>query len=159
MLKQPISLLVNRDTNGYASGTVLLDGGISRKEMIEKKFEYHSIKVQVNSIQFQMLEGTRGTQDTILSEIKILNAKDLKDVTFACYYNRELQIKPLKFAYLDLELALQIEAADASDVLKFNQVLNIYYGGAKDVNLCVQESFQYMTAEKIDIEGKKEISV
>lgn len=51
LLKKPISLVANRDPNGFASGSLFLDGGISIKEITGKQFEYYKIKVQANSIQ------------------------------------------------------------------------------------------------------------
>jgi hypothetical protein len=44
-LKAPITLVANRDANGVASGSVLLDQGISRAEMDNGLFEYYDISL------------------------------------------------------------------------------------------------------------------
>jgi len=43
LLAQPISLLINRDENGYADGSLLLDGGLKISEIESNNHEYYTI--------------------------------------------------------------------------------------------------------------------
>lgn len=43
LLKQSVSIVVNRDESGKAEGTLFLDDGISRTEISDKEFEYYNI--------------------------------------------------------------------------------------------------------------------
>ncbi len=52
LLTQPISILVNRDENGNAKGSLLLDEGISVSEFTANAFEHYNILHQAQSIQF-----------------------------------------------------------------------------------------------------------
>jgi hypothetical protein len=42
-LKKPITLVANRDTMGVASGSLLLEQGISRSEMDNRQYEYYGM--------------------------------------------------------------------------------------------------------------------
>ena len=81
----PISLLVNRDDNGYATGTLLLDDGLTASELETSQYEYYQFHHQAKSIQFFMPEGIRNSESNLLNKVKIYNAADLKDTSFACY--------------------------------------------------------------------------
>lgn len=50
LIAEPISLLVNRDDNGYAYGTVFLDNGSSLDELNNENYEYYQLHFQSNSI-------------------------------------------------------------------------------------------------------------
>ena len=53
LLKLPISMVINRNENKVASGTVFLDRGISKLEITEKKYEYYTVTHKNSkSIQF-----------------------------------------------------------------------------------------------------------
>lgn len=43
LLVKPITLIANRDDNGFASGSVLIDYGISRKEINDSAYGYYNI--------------------------------------------------------------------------------------------------------------------
>jgi hypothetical protein len=60
LTKQSISLLVNRDESGVATGTLLLDEGISRTEITENDYEYYTVTHSGKSIQFNLSAGTLG---------------------------------------------------------------------------------------------------
>ena len=46
----PLNLVVNRDSNGYASGKLFLDDGISLSSLSEKMYEYYEFIVSAGSI-------------------------------------------------------------------------------------------------------------
>jgi len=77
VLAAPIMLVANRDQNGYAYGTLMLDKGISRKEIDNGDFEYYNIYVQANSIQFKPDADYNGKQEHKLDKIALVNAVDL----------------------------------------------------------------------------------
>lgn len=53
LLQKPISLVINRDQNGQASGSVFLDTGLLVSEIGQGNYEYFNFQVQANSIQVQ----------------------------------------------------------------------------------------------------------
>jgi hypothetical protein len=60
LLTMPISILINRDENGAAKGSLLLDDGISISEFSANEFEYYTIVHSSQSIQLQLANGARG---------------------------------------------------------------------------------------------------
>ena len=144
VLAAPISLIANRDQNGYAGGSLFLDQGISRSEMDNNNYEYYSVNVQANSIQFQPSDFNKGTQPHVLDKIVIVNAADLAEGSFACYYPpNSLVPQPLVTYYNIAKLALEITSDNKQ--LKFSDILNVYYGSSNnfDVNMCDQHTFDY----------------
>ena len=61
--EKPISIIVNRDQNRYAEGSIFLDKGISQKELDAEQYEYYKIKAQAKSVQFLISKGNRGSQN------------------------------------------------------------------------------------------------
>ena len=73
-----------------------------------------------------------------------MNAADLADVNFACYFPpNSLVPQALLPEYLKDQSALTIKSAGAA--LKFSDILNIYYGSSNkgDLNVCNPHSFDY----------------
>ena len=104
-------------------------------------YEYYSMNLQVNSIQFQGAGFNKGTQNHALDQIFILNATDLSEGTFACYYRPDsLEPQPLLTNYLADKKAFVIKTVTAT---KFSDILNIYYGSSNkgDLNLCDYRSW------------------
>jgi hypothetical protein len=77
LIKAPISLIINRDTNLMASGTLLLDQGISRAEINNWNYEYYQLEFSSNSINKLFAQGHQGSQDVVLDKVVITNAADL----------------------------------------------------------------------------------
>ena len=50
MLDRLIMLVVNRDQFGFSYGILMLDQGVSKKEISDNDFEYYIIYAQDNSI-------------------------------------------------------------------------------------------------------------
>jgi alpha-glucosidase (family GH31 glycosyl hydrolase) len=86
-LRKPIMLVVNRDTdNKFAQGTLFLDKGESKAEIQNEDWEYYRIYAQAHSIQVKGWKHYTGKQPHQLDKIALVNADDLKDTDFACYY-------------------------------------------------------------------------
>jgi hypothetical protein len=133
-LKAPITLVANRDTNGVAGGSVLLDQGISRAEMDNCLYEYYDISLQANSIQVDAARSGYGGQPHILDQIVILNAADLSDVTTACYYRPDgLVVQGLQTYYNTTTNALFLRTIQAT---KLSDIHTIYFSGSNGVNMC-----------------------
>jgi hypothetical protein len=61
LIKRPINLVINRDTQKTAKGTLFLDQGSKQSEIIQKKYEYYQFTHKsTKSIQFELVQGTRG---------------------------------------------------------------------------------------------------
>jgi len=85
-INEPISLVFNRDDNGYAEGTVFLDKGEKLSDL-GGNYEYYQVKMASNSINMLFAAGTLASMDQTLESIVITNAADLKSADFACWMN------------------------------------------------------------------------
>lgn len=136
--KKPIKLVANRDANGVAGGSLMLDQGSSRAEMDNLNYEYYDISLQAKSLQFNGAGFNKGTQPHLLDEIVLLNAGDLEYITSACYYSpTSLTATTMQVSWDPKTKALHIAPMSAT---KFSDILNIYYSGKGDVNLCTNAS-------------------
>ena len=137
-LKAPITLVANRDSNGVAGGSLLLDQGISRAEMDNGLYEYYDISLQANSIQVDAARSGYGAQPHLLDQIVIVNAPDLADVTTACYYRPDgLVVQGLQTEYDSQTKALYLKTQQAT---KFSDIHTIYFSGSTGVNMCASNS-------------------
>lgn len=59
--KKPIKLVANRDSNGVAGGSLMLDQGSTRSEMDNLLYEYYDISLQAKSIQVNGAGFNKGT--------------------------------------------------------------------------------------------------
>jgi len=74
----------------------------------------------------------------MVEDIVILNAADMRLTSFACYMGVDKSFTDLKFHYDDVKNAVYLTPKAPT---KFNQILNVYYGKAGDVNLCQASTF------------------
>ncbi len=78
----------------------------------------------------------------MLQDLQIFNAEDLKYNSFACYMTRDgSQFKEMDFAYDGTTYTLTLKPQEAGT--KIEDILNVYYGNADELNLCDPRSFQY----------------
>jgi hypothetical protein len=111
--------------------------------MKNQMYEYYFFQFQQNSIQVEPTRFDKGTQPHLLDQFIIVNAADLSETNFACYFTPDsLEPQPLTPTYLADKQALSITSPTP---LKFSQILNVYYGSSNkgDVNLCNVHSFDY----------------
>jgi hypothetical protein len=145
-LKKPIMIVANRDEHASAKGTLLLDQGVSQREIDDGKFEYYNIYVQANSVQFKgdASYGGPDAQPHTLDKIALVNAEDLANVDFACYYTPDSLIPIGMTPRYDGNLkTLFITPAQAT---RFSDIENVYYGSTSrgDLNLCEEKGkFDY----------------
>ena len=99
LIEAPITIIANRDPYGKATGTLLLEKGISRSEINGGHYEYYTLNVQANSIQKTLTRGTHATQKAYLDKIVLVNAEDIKDVNFACGFSTHFERIPMSVAY------------------------------------------------------------
>lgn len=129
----PISLVINRNTQMYAQGTLFLDDGVSKSELAEQTYEYYTIQHSgKNSIQFELTKGKRGAQNTrhSLDKIVIGNAEDLVSTNFACahsIYGAVVVFEPTYDATTK-SLTLKRQNNIDAELPKFSQISNIFYG-------------------------------
>ena len=89
-----MTFLVNRNNNKYASGTILVDDGISIDSYDKNNYVLWNVRVTESAINFLVEEGNAeyspaGQVIDELQEIRILNASDLSEANFACYMDKE----------------------------------------------------------------------
>ena len=72
----------------------------------------------------------------------IVDAEDLQDTDFACYFTPKLDIVQMDLYYDKVKKALHIIPKDK---MKFSDFKQINYGSSakKDLNLCKEETYQY----------------
>lgn len=136
LLSQPIQIIINRDTQGFAQGSLLLDQGIRISEITSNQHEYYTIQHQAKSIQFQLAAGQRGQQQAFVDKFVIANASDLQYVSFACIMTPQNTFISLKKPTFDSVTNTVSITTDGT--VKFSDVLNVYYGSQHDgdLNLC-----------------------
>jgi hypothetical protein len=81
----------------------------------------------------------------LLDKIALVNAADLSQVDFACFYRPD-SLSPVEMTPLYDSLNKALTLTPKGDSVKFSEIENIYYGSnAKgDLNLCSPDSaFQY----------------
>ena len=160
LLKRPIDLVINRDSQGVAKGTVFLDGGNKASEILQKQYEYYTITHKKSkAIQFELTQGSRGFQDKqhSLDNIIIADAADLSSTDFACGYTQTGDIIQLEYDFKNDTNSLKIfvDHNSLDYPLKFSRLSNIFYGSSqknKDLNLCSQSSFEYQLDPVFDNE-------
>lgn len=165
--------MVNRDQYGQAKGTLFLDEGKTQSEMTNKQYEYYQFSHKSSkSIQFELVQGSRGFQDKThsLDSIIITDAADLNTTDFACGYTEAGDIIQLEQEFNNVTNALRIfsDPNSLNFPLKFSMISNIFYGSTlnKDLNLCKQSQFEYRldpiyddNATFASILSKSEVSV
>ena len=103
LLQAPINLVVNRNSKGaeasnFAVGTLLLDQGTNRSEIDNYQYEYYEIRHQASGLLFRLAGGTLGSQNHILGNILITDAKDLDQVDLVCAIGWDNEPLGVKFA-------------------------------------------------------------
>jgi hypothetical protein len=157
LMKQPIALVINRDEGKSASGTLFLDDGISKSELLNQTYEYYSIvHTSKKAMQFKLTKGKRGAQSArhSLDKIVIGDAEDLANTDFACAHSLYGAIVNFKPSYNATTKSLTIfrDANLDGERQKFSEISNIFYGNkATDLNLCVETSYEYMLDPATDM--------
>jgi hypothetical protein len=68
-----------------------------------------------------------------LETVSILNASDLKDVTFACFLNKDKSFDALNFKY---DAAIEALHLTPKTSTKVHDVISVHYGKQGDSNVC-----------------------
>jgi hypothetical protein len=142
---KPISLLVNRDENNYATGSLFLDQGETLSELDNKNYEYYTLTYSANSIQNLFADGNRGAQNHLLGDVRIFNAADM-DVSVACYLDKNLQPHMMQAEYLD-DIKTVVLTPQSS--AKFNNIHSIHFAGSTDLSVCSPDSFGYTIVDGV----------
>jgi len=111
----------------------LLDDGISRSEISNGDYEYYSFEHDNQNVRFNLAAGKRGTQESHLEKVSILNAKDLKDVSFACYQNSNNVFTALAYKFDESSKVLTLSPKTNT---KVNEIISVHYGKPGDSNVC-----------------------
>ena len=83
-------LLINRNLNGYASGKVFIDEGLTNAEIFDQSYLYYEFVLSQKSIKVWNKNSSPNagkSKYNALTKITILNAEDIKDTDFACERN------------------------------------------------------------------------
>jgi len=136
ILKQPVTMIANRDHNKHAEGRLFLDDGISVDQLEQQAYEHYEFQLSANSIKkwIQNENSNSVDQGIKIDKFVIADASDLKETDFACLNNGDMyNLVTLPFAYDDDTMTLSI---DMSAQTPFN-MRDIYFGNSKtDLNLC-----------------------
>jgi alpha-glucosidase (family GH31 glycosyl hydrolase) len=138
------SLYINRDMEGNAQGRLFLDSSDSLSQISENKYEDYNILLSKKQLTFQanMDDTTNVThQGFALKEIKFVNAKELTNTDFACYFSQESNsIVNMTIALADSDKSMVLSA----DGLKIKDIMWMNFGkSGMDLNLCATNPAQY----------------
>jgi hypothetical protein len=114
----PINIVINRNERKAAFGKILLDDGISKSELLDKSYEYYTMEHKASkSIQFNLFQGKRGSQDDRhrIENIIIGDAEDLSHTNFACAYTTMNEIIDIKREYSNVTKSLKLTIPDFTD--------------------------------------------
>jgi len=93
-------MLVSREASGYAEGKMFLDQGETRSELSNKAYEYYDFKLSGKALKKEILNTQLAASAGFgLDSVVILNAADLEDTSFACFYDMSGKSNPVSFAY------------------------------------------------------------
>lgn len=132
-----VSLLINRDSDKFAKGSLLIDNGIETKDLEQNLYEYYRFTATSNSLMKETVvtEGTDQPKQ-LLKEIVFLDYDtnpEVSMVNFACLVQSDGSRKELAY-YQDsnlnsLTLSSKDEAQEGIDVTKMKA---IYFGVRED---------------------------
>lgn len=91
--------MINRDKDYVAKGSLLLDSGINLEELHKGTYEYYTMTYQEKTIQKRLSDGQHGTHKANIDKVIIMNAADLSDTSFACYFTPTLDIVNMTIKY------------------------------------------------------------
>jgi hypothetical protein len=107
----------------------------------------------------QTSDKNKRNQTHVIDQILLVNAEDLKDTNFVCYFGPNSLVPQIMNAtYLPDKLALSITPRTAG--LKIGDINNLYFGSTLkgDLNICNKHSFDYnIVGGKPDITGLQRI--
>jgi len=139
---------VNRDGNGQAQGSLLIDDGLNRTKIEETgEFSYFKFQYSANSLK-KFKSGGNGVNDKAnmnqyLDKLIIANAEDLMSVDFACSVDFNQNVKSLFFQANKPAKTLTI-TPETKDTINLEDLRDIYFGdSSKDINYCDAAFFQY----------------
>ena len=132
-------ILINRDDNGFAEGSLFFDVGDTLHEIENKIYEHFKMQHSGKTIKKWNINDSpqEGKESSFsLDKIAILNAADLKDVNFACVRDiHSGRIVELALDYHEVDNTLSI--APHSGAIELSALDSIYYGNSDtEVNLC-----------------------
>jgi hypothetical protein len=141
-----VHILINRDDQGFAKGTMFFDTGIYEHEITDKDYEYYAIQHSGKSIKRwnKNTNPNEGKSSSFkLDKIIILNAGDVKDSNFACARDiRDGQLVALTATWSDADQTLTI--APGSGSIAMTELATIYYGNKDaDPDICDSSSQFY----------------
>jgi alpha-glucosidase (family GH31 glycosyl hydrolase) len=155
----PLTLVINRNSVKSARGTVFLDSGISKSELVEKRYEYYTVEHKSSkSFHFLLTQGKRGAQDSNpnseIDEVIIADAgTDLVGTDFACAVGIDGSMRELSVNFDSTLKSIRISKMNKfSQKIMFSKVQAIYYGtNGKDLNLCRQSAYEYEIPQDFDL--------
>lgn len=142
-MSNPISLVINRDSNGAASGSLFLGDGVSQSGINNGSYEYYNFKFGNKALKKQIGNEMRMDHSKELKEIIITNAEDLKDTDFACMTTESYSVVQLSHEYKEATKSLVLTDTGSIPLGLFD-LKDVHFGKKdSDVNLCNIDSHFY----------------
>lgn len=115
-----------------------MDGGVSVKELDEKKYEYYQLTMEKNSLyKVNLNKAATVSSGLNMDKLTIVNAANLSSTNFACatsFYNTYLT--DLDFTYNETTQTLMF-MNKTSDPIHLFDLKSINFGdSSKDINQC-----------------------
>jgi hypothetical protein len=144
------TLFINRDADGNAQGKLYMDKADTISALNSHTYEDYTISLNKKQLtRFTNMDDTKNSthQDQNLREIVILDAEDLNETNFACYYNQASSTTPLttlKATYSTENKTLTIAPEAANTTMRMIDVMWLNFGhNGSDLNLCSQNPSGY----------------
>ena len=145
-----IDIVVNRDTNGHATGKAFLDHGETLTELNDKTYEYYEFRLNGKSLtKWNLNEAVTTSSGFGLDKLIITNANqtdhDLSDTNFACYMDNTGTITQLTHTFDSGNNTLNVTSTNGTPI-PFFDLKDIHFGNsALDINICATSSQYYRT--------------
>ena len=148
LLGKKYTIVVNRDTNGKASGKMFLDDSDTISSLQYGQYEKYELSMQENSLIRYKLNDNENSTDLgyTIDKIVIANAEDMKDADFACYMSQypgegiQQLAAPI---YNETTKTLTLKAA-GDDNLRLFYIPWFNFGKSdRDLSLCADNSASY----------------
>lgn len=112
--------------------------------MSNRDWEYYNVQLQAGSIQVQTSDQNKRNQPHLIDQIVLVNAADLNETNFACYFPAgSLAPQPMDISFSTEKKALSL--APRSGPFKLGDIDYVYYGSSNkhELNVCNKHSFDY----------------
>ena len=159
-----LHLVANIDPNGWATGTLFMDKGITTTEIESKDYEYYKFHLSSGSLKKWVLnDQNQYAAGRGLDSLTIVNAETHKNTDFACWVSNDETVSNVNITYDATNKSLKLW--DITGPIDMTKLRDLYYGNSEiDQNLCVgilgheKQFYKLKAGQEVDLTGNAPIS-